>query len=77
MKAQQLEDESLGALHYWYPDHAIDLKFGRECCSHDPISFHYVDEDLMSRLYHLVYACPKDEVGVASTRDAGGVNSRA
>eukprot|EP00752_Nemacystus_decipiens_P004620 g4217.t1 len=58
--SDKLEDESSKGLHGWYPLHAIDLKFGRECCSHDSISFHYVDEDLMRRLYHLVYICPKD-----------------
>lgn len=43
----------------WYKEYAIGLKVGRECCSRDSISFHYVDENLMQRLFHLVYSCPK------------------
>ncbi|CAM9666863.1 unnamed protein product [Ectocarpus sp. 12 AP-2014] len=46
----------------WYLIQAIDLKFGRECCSDDSISFHYVDEQLMRRLHDLLYLCPKDAV---------------
>lgn len=50
----------------WYLIQAIDLKFGRECCSDDSISFHYVDEQLMRRLHDLLHLCPKDVVdGVA------------
>ncbi|CAM9672737.1 unnamed protein product [Ectocarpus sp. 6 AP-2014] len=44
----------------WYIGMAIDLIFGLEGCSSDSISFHYVDEDLMRRLYHLVYSCGKN-----------------
>ena len=66
-RLDKLEDESLRLLHGWYPDHAIDLKFGRECCSHDSISFHYVDEDLMRRLYHLVYVCPREGFDLVPT----------
>lgn len=44
----------------WYNSMAIDLIFGLEGCSSDSLSFHYVDEDLMRRLYHLVYSCGKD-----------------
>eukprot|EP00752_Nemacystus_decipiens_P004621 g4218.t1 len=62
--SDKVEDESLRALQGWYPDQAIDLKFGFECCSHDSISFHYVDGDLMRRLHHLVHVCPKDGVDV-------------
>lgn len=46
----------------WYVLHAIDPKYGRECCSHDSLSFHYIDEELMRTLYHFVYYCPKDSV---------------
>ncbi|CAM9302545.1 unnamed protein product [Pylaiella littoralis] len=46
----------------WYIDYSIDLKIGRECCSRNSLSFHYVDERLMRRLYHLVYSCPKNPV---------------
>ncbi|CAM9235202.1 unnamed protein product [Ectocarpus sp. 8 AP-2014] len=45
----------------WYGIQAIELKFGLECCSQDSISFHYIDEQLMRRLYHLVYSCPEEE----------------
>lgn len=43
----------------WYIDQTFDLKFGRECCSPDSLSFHYVDDELMMRLYHILYWCPK------------------
>lgn len=43
----------------WYAQQAIDLKDGRECCSRDSLSFHYVNGQLMRRLYLLVYACPE------------------
>lgn len=46
----------------WYINYSIDLKFGRECCSRNSLSFHYIDENLMRRLFHLVYSCPKDPV---------------
>eukprot|EP00903_Cladosiphon_okamuranus_P008045 g7759.t1 len=46
----------------WYVEYSIDLKTGRECCSRNSLSFHYVDEELMRRLYHLVYSCPKAPV---------------
>lgn len=49
----------------WYIDYSIDLKIGRECCSRNSLSFHYVDEKLMRRLYHLVYSCPKSPVPIA------------
>lgn len=49
----------------WYIDYSIDLKIGRDCCSRNSISFHYVDEDLMRRLYHLTYSCPKEHVDMA------------
>eukprot|EP00903_Cladosiphon_okamuranus_P006776 g6606.t1 len=58
--SDKVEDEALPGLNDWYPHSAINLKFGRECCSHDSVSFHHVDADLMRRLYHLVYVCPKD-----------------
>ncbi|CAM9225967.1 unnamed protein product, partial [Pylaiella littoralis] len=41
----------------WYTGWSIDLKFGRECCSRDSLSFHLVDEQLMERLYRLFYSC--------------------
>lgn len=41
----------------WYLVYAIDLKFGPEGCSSDSISFHYVDEHLMTRLHRLIFAC--------------------
>ncbi|CAM9450923.1 unnamed protein product [Ectocarpus sp. 4 AP-2014] len=53
------------AVDGWYIGMAIDLVFGLEGCSSDSLSFHYVDEDLMRRLYHLVYSCgenPADAV---------------
>ena len=43
----------------WYASQSIELKFGIECCSHGSLSFHNVDSQLMMRLYHLVYSCPK------------------
>ncbi len=49
----------------WYVDYSIDLKVGRECCSRNSLSFHYVDEKLMRRLYHLVYSCPKEPVSLS------------
>lgn len=45
----------------WYTDWSIDLKFGLECCSRDSLSFHLVDEELMERLYRLIYSCPKTQ----------------
>lgn len=51
------------AMQYgWYVLHAIDPKYGRECCSHDSLSFHYIEEELMRSLYHFVYYCPKSPV---------------
>ncbi|CAM9231942.1 unnamed protein product [Ectocarpus fasciculatus] len=46
----------------WYMDQEVDAKFGREGCSTDSLSFNDVDEQLMRRLYHLVYSCQNDEV---------------
>ncbi|CAM9620455.1 unnamed protein product, partial [Laminaria digitata] len=49
----------------WYINYSIGLKFGRECCSRNSLSFHYIDENLMRRLFHLVYSCPKGPVQLA------------
>ncbi|CAM9474717.1 unnamed protein product [Ectocarpus fasciculatus] len=46
----------------WYMDQEVDAKFGPEGCSSDSLSFNDVDEQLMRRLYHLVYSCQNDEV---------------
>ncbi|CAB1119605.1 unnamed protein product [Ectocarpus sp. CCAP 1310/34] len=46
----------------WYMDQEVDVKFGREGYSSDSLSFNDVDEQLMWRLYHLVYSCQNDEV---------------
>lgn len=56
----------------WYLAHsAIDLKFGAEGCSSDSISFHYVDAQLMARLYRLIYSCPRpSEVQGVGLRNA-------
>lgn len=43
----------------WYLEYSMELKLGAECCSTDSLSFHYVNEKLMKRLYHLMYSCPK------------------
>ncbi|CAN0045847.1 unnamed protein product [Ectocarpus sp. 4 AP-2014] len=56
----------------WYVDYSIDLKIGRECCSRNSLSFHYVDENLMRRLYHLVYSCPKAPVDLPHVDMAAG-----
>lgn len=48
----------------WYVEYSIGLKTGRECCSRNSLSFHYVDEKLMRRLFHLVYSCPKAPVSL-------------
>ena len=55
------EDRNVSGIEVgdWYVSQAIDLKFDLECCSHESLSFHYVDSWLMVRLYHLVYSCPK------------------
>lgn len=52
----------------WYGIQAIELKFGLECCSQDSISFHYIDEQLMRRLYHIVYSCPEEAEGMIGPR---------
>ena len=51
----------------WYIKYSIDLKLGRECCSRNSISFHYIDENLMRRLFHLIYSCPKEPVDLIRT----------
>lgn len=51
-------------LNGWYMDQEVDAKFGREGYSSDSLSFNDVDEQLMRRLYHLVYSCQNDEVGI-------------
>eukprot|EP00752_Nemacystus_decipiens_P004599 g4198.t1 len=51
----------------WFVVQAIGFKFGRECCSRDSLSFHNVDEQLMRRLYHLLYFCPRDPVDWMAT----------
>lgn len=53
---------STTAEYSWYVLHAIDPKYGGECCSRDSLSFHYIDEELMRNLYHLVYSCPTNPV---------------
>lgn len=51
----------------WFVVQAIDFMFGRECCSRDSLSFHIVDEQLMRRLYLLIYSCPRDPVDWTAT----------
>eukprot|EP01032_Pedospumella_encystans_P012567 gene12567-14533_t len=41
----------------WYAKYNPELKTGFDCCSDESISFHYVKEPLMYRLYNYVYHC--------------------
>lgn len=58
---ERTEDRLVSGTYFedWYIRQAIDLKLGLECCSKGSLSFHYVDAQLMRRLYSLVYSCPK------------------
>lgn len=59
----------------WYIEYSIGLKIGRECCSRSSLSFHYVGEELMRRLYHLVYSCPKSPVSLPHVNLLAAVNA--
>ena len=39
----------------WYVKYTVDLKLGKECCSEESATFHYIEPDLMKRLYSLTY----------------------
>ncbi|CAB1103146.1 unnamed protein product [Ectocarpus sp. CCAP 1310/34] len=49
----------------WYIIQGIDPKFGRECCSQESLSFHYVGEQVSRRLHDLIYARPKYQADAA------------
>ena len=43
----------------WYVKYNPELKLGKECCSSESVSFHYIGADLMKRLHGYTYYCNK------------------
>jgi len=41
----------------WFADYQPEVKTGADCCAADSISFHYVKEPDMRKLYGYRYAC--------------------
>ena len=49
--------------HYqdWYAQYSIDIKEGLDHCAARSVAFHYIKDDMMYRLYALLYhLCPPD-----------------
>jgi len=62
--------------HYqdWYAKYSIDSKEGLDHCASRSVAFHYVKDDMMYRLYALLYhLCPADMVkATLNVVDDGG-----